>query len=255
MRICVASALSLALTAGLGAQQKDLLVALKFTPQESVRSSSVALPGSVIDRPVEIKVDDTRAVEDPRLIGAGTDDDDRPFPIKSSVDVPQFVRDAVIKITGTYSIKTAAFADRKLTLRLTRFIVNESNKALGSTYMAEVHLAYTLSDGQGTLLAESAASGTATRYGRARSGANCAEVLSDALSDAFAKVMKDQPLLDAWKTGTMSTTSGVSVNKILPAAPRESVEERLTKLNDLLKKGLITEEEYKIKRAEILKEA
>ncbi len=234
--------------------QKDLLVALKFVPQEHVRAISVALPGSILDRPLEIKVDDTRAVDDPRVIGAGTDDDDRPFPIKSSVDVPQFVRDAVVQITSAYSIKTAATADRKLTLRLTRFVVNESNKALGSTYLAEVHLAYTLADGAGKVIAESASAGSATRYGRARSGANCSEVLSDALKDAFGKIMADRPLQDAWRTGAVASADGVSVDKTLPQ-PKESVEERLLKLNDLLKKGLITQEEYKVKRAEILKDA
>lgn len=254
MRVLTATYLALVASVGASAMQKDLLVALKFTPQESVRSISVALPSSILDRPVEIKVDDTRTIEDPRVIGTGTDDDDRPFPIRSSVDVPQFVRDAVVQITSTYSIKTASSADRKLTLRLTRFVVNESNKAIGSTYMAEVHLAYTLSDGAGAVIAESAAGGTATRYGRARSGANCSEVLSDALKDAFAKVLGDKPLLEAWRTGALATPGGVSVDRTLPQ-PKESIEERLIKLNDLLKKGLITQEEYKTKRAEILKDA
>lgn len=254
MRAFSVASLTLLAAVGASAMQKDLLVALKFVPQENVRSISMALPASVIDRPVDIKVDDTRPVDDPRTIGTGTDDDDRPFPIKSSVDVPQFVRDAVVQITSIYSIKTATAADRKLTLRLTRFVVNESNKALGSTYMAEVHLAYTLSDEAGKVIAEGASAGTATRYGRARSGANCSEVLSDALKDAFGKVMADKQLIEAWKTGTLATPNGVAVDKTLPQ-PKESIEERLLKLNDLLKKGLITQEEFKAKRAEILKDA
>lgn len=113
---------------------------------------------------------------------------------------------------------------------------------------------------QGKVLAESASSGTVTRYGRARSGANCSEVLSDALKDAFSKGLSDRPLLEAWKSGTAATANGVSVapGATAPAAAtpaKESIEERLLKLNDLLKKGLITEQEYKVKRAEILKDA
>jgi hypothetical protein len=249
---------------GAAAEQKDLLVALKFVPQESVRSSGVALPSSVLDRALEITVDDARTLDDPKVIGTGTDDDDRPFPIVTSVDVPQYVRDAITQITGAYAIKTAAGADRKLTLRVSRFFVNESNKAVGSTYMAEVHLAYSLLDSRGTLLVESAASGSASRYGRARSGDNCSEVLSDALKEAFARVIGDQALLAAWKSGTAAPANGVSARPAAAApaaaapaaaAPvKESVEERLRKLNDLLKKGLITQEEYKVKRAEILKD-
>jgi len=158
---------------------------------------------------VEISVDDSRSQNDPKVIGSGTDDDDRPFPIVSSVPVPQFVRDSVAQITGAYSIKTAAPASRKLNLRLTRFFVNESNKALGSTYMAEVHIAYSLLDSQGKVLSESASSG--------------------------------------------SVTPGAAAPSAAPV--KESIEERLRTLNDLLKKGLITQEEYKVKRAEILKDA
>lgn len=256
MRTLVAiSAFSVVLSAALGAnaEQKNLLVALKFVPQESVRASSIALPGSIIDRPVEIRLEDSRAQTDPRVIGEGTDDDDRPFPIVSSLDVPQFVSDAVAQIASAYALKRSAPADRKLNLRLTRFAVNESNKALGSTYSAQVHMAYALLDAEGKMLAEGASSGGATRYGRARSGANCSEVLSDALKDAFVKVLGDQGLQAAWKSGAAAPPNGVAVIKTEPV--KESIEERLRKLNDLLQKGLITQEEYKVKRAEILKDA
>jgi Short C-terminal domain/Uncharacterized lipoprotein len=241
---------------GATAEQKDLLVALKFVPQESVHAASVALPSSVLDRAVDINVDDARTQDKANVIGSGTDDDDRPFPITTSVQVPQYVRDAVAQMTGAYSIKTAANADRKLSLRVTRFFVNESNKAVGSTYLAEVHLAYTLKDAQGTVLMESAVSGSASRYGRARSGDNCSEVLSDALKEAFSRVLGDQALIAAW-SGTTAAKSGVSATPAAPAtAPaKESIEQRLRQLDDLLKKGLITQEEYKVKRAQILKDA
>jgi len=250
------STLSLILPVALwaAAAQKDLLVALKFVPQESVSRSSVALPGSILDSPVEIRLEDSRAQADPKVIGNGTDDDDRPFPIVSSVDVPKYASEAVAQIAGEYGLKRATTADRKLLLRLTRFIVNENNKAVGSTYAAEVHLAYSISDGAGKMLYESAAAGGASRYGRARSGDNCSEVLSDALKDAFLRVVGDKALQDAWKSGT-AATDGLTMMKGKTPAPKESVEERLRKLKDLFDQGLITEEEYKTKRAEILKDA
>ena len=52
-------------------------------------------------------------------------------------------------------------AARTLTLQLTRFFLDESNKALGSVYAGEVKFAYTLKDARGNVLAEGATSGTA----------------------------------------------------------------------------------------------
>jgi hypothetical protein len=70
------------------------------------------------------------------------------------------------------------------------------------------------------------------------------EVLSDALKEAYSNVLSDQPLQSAWVTGKPAGK----------AVPAESAEERLRKLDDLLKKGLITKDEYQTKRAEILKD-
>ena len=85
-------------------------------------------------------------------------------------------------------------AARTLTIQLTRFALDESNKALGSVYGTEVKLAYTLKDARGNLLASGATSGTAHRYGRAHSVDNCNEVLSDSLKEALANVLADQRL-------------------------------------------------------------
>jgi hypothetical protein len=251
MRKLVAASLSLILPAallGAGAQKtSDLLVTLKFFPQESVRTNSVALPASLIDRSAEIRVQDSRESTDAAVIGTGTDDDDRPFPIRSTSDVAQFVTDSVTQLAAAHSLKKSSPAERVLNLRLTRFNVNESNKAIGSTYNAEVHFAYTLLDGEGKPLIEGASAGAANRYGRARSGENCSEVLSDALKDAFTKTMSDPALQKAW-------TSGQAVTSAAHAAPTGTVEERLKRLDDLLKKGVITKEEHAARRAAILKE-
>ena len=130
-----------------------------------------------------------------------------------------------------------------------RFFVDESNKAVGSVYASEVKFTYTLEDGKGKRLTDGAASGSAHRYGRARSADNCNEVLSDALKEAYAEVLSDPRVEDAWVSGKSTGGSGGG-----STAKPESVEERLRKLDDLLKKGLITKEEYDKKRAEILKD-
>ena len=230
-----------------GAAQKrpaDLQVPLKFVPQESVRANSVALPASVIDRVLEIRVEESRELPDLRTIGTGTDDDDVTFSIRSTTDVAPFVSESVAQLAAAQALKKGSPAERVLQLRLTRFNVNETNKAIGSTYLAEVHFAYKLFDGDGRTLLEGAAAGTASRYGRARSGDKCNEVLSDALKDAFAKTLADPMLQQAWGSGKPAGAQ----------AATGTVEQRLRTLDDLLNKGLITKEEHAARRAAILKE-
>jgi hypothetical protein len=225
---------------------KELTVALRMAAQESVASNSADLPPAVMDTPVVLRVEDARGA-DVATIGHGTNDDDDRFPIRSSADVIQFVSDSAKRVAEEWGVKQAATADRTLTLRLTRFYVEESNKAVGSMYAAEVKFAYSIADKSGRKLFEGISSGSARRYGRARSADNCNEVLSDALKEALANALSDTGLHNAWVTGKSSAAGG-------KATSSESVEERLRKLDELLQKKLITKDEYDKKRAEILKE-
>ena len=236
-------------------EKSDLVVTLKFVPQSSIRTSSVALPPGVIDRTVDIRVTESREQPDFRVIGTGTNDDDEIFQVRATTDVVPFVGEAVTQLAAAYSLKKGSPADRTLELRLTRFAVTEMNKAIGSTYSAEVHLAFTLKDADGQILAQGAAAGVANRYGRARSGANCSEVLSDALQEAFANTVADRPLQQAWVSGQSSplaNTAGQGTSST--PAPSATIEERLKRLDDLLTKGVISKEEHAARRAAILKE-
>lgn len=228
---------------------KELVVDLKFAPQEGVHASSADLAPSMIERTVAVTIEDGRGQADPLVIGDGTNDDDKPFPIRASTDPKQYAAAAAEQIVTSWGLKTATPADRQLVIRLMRFYVNEGNKALGSVYASEVKVTYKLSDKNGKALAEGAASGTAHRYGRARSAQNCSEVLSDAFKEAVANTLSDSVLQSAWASG-----KGTAASTTASTPAKESVEERLKKLDDLLKKGLITKEEHQKRRAEILKE-
>lgn len=236
-------------------KKPDLLVDLRFVPQDNVATEggSVALPAALIDRSVELRVQDSRNQSDAQLLGEGTDGDDRFFPIRASVDIVQFVGDALRRIGETQALKIASPPERMLDIRLTRFAVNEGNKAVGSTYAAEVHLAFTLKDADGRTLTEGASSGQANRYGRARSAANCSEVLSDALKEAFIKTLDDDSLQAAWMSGEPSSARPQPSSDGQSAPITESIEERLEKLDELLRKGVISEEEHRAARIEILK--
>jgi hypothetical protein len=228
--------------------RQELTVNLKFVPQEGVQSTSPDLLPAVLERSFELRVEDGRSAEAARSVGQGTNDDDKAFPIVAGSDVIGYVKDTLQQVATGWGLKTET-PERVLTLRVVRFFVDESNKALGSVYAAEVKLTYVLTDASGRKLAEGASSGSAHRYGRARSAENCSEVLSDALKEAFSDALSNTQLQTAWAAGKAGTVSSTA-----PAASADSVEERLRKLDDLLKKGLITKEEYAKKRAEILKD-
>ena len=227
--------------------RRELSVNLRFTPQEGVDSNSPDLTSGMLERAVTLQLEEGRSGESLE-IGQGTNDDDEHFPIVASTPLLPYVSETLASVATDWGLKVEDAADRVLTVKLMRFHVDESNKAVGSVYASEVKFTYTLADGSGKRLMDGAASGSAHRYGRARSADNCNEVLSDALKEAFANVLSDPRLQDAWVSGKASGgTSGDS-------AKPESVEERLRKLDELLKKGLITQKEYDEKRAEILKD-
>ena len=227
---------------------KELTVPLKFTPQQGVHSTSADLPPALLNQAVEIRVEDARKLDDPLVIGQGTGGDDKLFPIRADHDVIAFIQEMVTGVGKEWSLKQEHPAARTLILQVTRFYVDESNKALGSVYGTEVKFAFTLKDAHGKTLAEGMGTGTAHRYGHAHSPENITEVLSDALKEAYANVLADPGLQKAWISGTGSS-AGTTISH-----PAESAEERLRKLDDLLKKGLITKAEYDKKRAEILKD-
>lgn len=229
--------------------RRELSVNLRFAPQEGVQTNSPDLTAAMLERAVALRFEDGRG-GDALEIGQGTNDDDQRFPIVASTAVLPYLSDTLTQVTADWGLKVEPSADRVLKLRLTRFFVDESNKAVGSVYASEVKVTFTLEDGGGKRLMDGAASGSAHRYGRARSGDNCNEVLSDALKETFANVLSDPRLQEAWVSGKSSGGGSGAAG----AAEPESVEERLRKLDDLLKKGLITKDEYNKKRSEILKD-
>jgi uncharacterized lipoprotein YajG len=226
---------------------KELTVPLKYIPQEGVHQTSADLSPALLEKSVEIRVEDARKLDDALVIGQGTGGDDKTFPIHADHDVIAFIQEMVTGISKDWTLKQERPASRTLILQVTRFYVDESNKALGSIYATEVKFAFTLKDAHGKTLAQGTGTGTAHRYGHAHSPENINEVLSDSLKEAYANVLADPELQKAWASGTASGGT-------IAAHGAESTEERLRKLDDLLKKGLITKAEYDKKRADILKD-
>jgi hypothetical protein len=129
--------------------RKELTVDLRFVPQEGVQSNSPDLTPGVLERTVALQVEDGRGLEVASTVGQGTNDDDQTFPIRASTDLIAFLKDTAGQLATGWGLKVSERPDRVLTLRVTRFFVDESNKALGSVYAAEVKLTYVLADGAG----------------------------------------------------------------------------------------------------------
>ncbi|MCU1348837.1 MAG: hypothetical protein JWO56_1867 [Acidobacteria bacterium] len=229
----------------------ELTVPLKFVPQEGVQSNTADLPPALLEQPFELRVEDARKLPDPLVIGKGTGGNDKSFPIHADREVRAYLQETLASIATDWSLKPQTPARRVLVVHLTGFSVDEANKALGSIYTADVKLGYTLRDAGGRTLASGVGAGNTHRYGHAHSPDNINEVLSDALKEAWANVLGDSMLQTAWISGKPSGSPSAAA---AVAAPAESVEERLRKLDDLLKKKLITKEEYDRKRAEIMKD-
>ena len=184
---------------GRGATPKELVVNLKFKPQEGVHSSTANIPPSMLDKSVQIKIVEHRNESDPKVIGQGTCGDDKTFPIKSATDINPFIDETLESVAKSFGLKVGEKGgDRLLVVTVTRFFIDEGNKALGSVYSSEVKLGYALKTSGGRTLAEGATTGSAHRYGRAHSEENINEVLSDALKEAFANILDESKLQDAW---------------------------------------------------------
>lgn len=225
---------------------KELTVPLKFIPQEGVHTTDVDVTPAMLKQAFDLRVEDARKLDDPLVIGHGTGGDDKLFPIHADHDVIAFIQEMVTGLSKQWSLEQEHPAARLLILQVMRFDLDESNKALGSIYAGEVRLGFILKDARGKRLAEGTGSGSAHRYGHAHSVGNINEVLSDALKEAYANVLADKGLQTAWVSGTAAGNPS--------AHAADTAEERLRKLDVLLKKGVITKPEYDKKRAEILKD-
>lgn len=235
-------ALSLLIVLRAGARESGpLTMALQYTPQESVGSSSAVLAPGMADRPVRLSMVDGRAGNDPKVIGEISDHDDKVFPVYASNDVAAWATEVLKKNAADWGIKVAPDAPLSLSGKLTHLRLVASTKALGSTYTVEIQVAFTLSDARGRTLWEGAAKGEATRYGHARSAENANEVLSDAIKEAYANIFNDPGLQGAWLGKSRPVASASAPAAAAPAEPPVSPETLLADLVKLKKQGFTTD--------------
>ncbi len=216
------------------------IISLKYIPQESVGDSNVLLGPGLSDKPIHLTIVDGRSGAEPAIIGESSNDDDSMSPVQAGNDPIAWASEVLQKNAADWGIKTADKAPFALAGKLTRLRLVESNKAVGSTYNAEVQVAFTLTDSNGRTLWEGATSGDATRYGRKRSEENSNEVLSDAIKEAYANVFNTPALQEAWG-GKSKPIASAPAAAPAPAAPAVSPSELLADLVKLKKDGFTTD--------------
>jgi len=242
---------SIALLTGAEAKNRSrpFEIALRFTPQEDGIASSTPeqLPSGITDRPVRLVLEDGRSADDAAEIGESSDDDDKMWPVRATNDVKPWAHVALQKILTEWDIKLADNAPLVLAVKLTGLKLEESNKAVGSTFHAEVKLAASLKSAKGAVLWDGTAFGDATRYGKSRSEENANEVFSDALIEAAADLIGNEDLQGAWagngspRAAAPSSSSSATSSSGSSGAARVTPSALLAELVKLKKQGFDTD--------------
>jgi len=193
------SLLSLALLIAIpaSARKNNPNLSLEFIPQQTVAASVANISGAMLDRAVALSFIDDRQGESAARVGSRTDDDDNLYDLVATSDVAEFVETHFVENALSWGIDFDPSSSSTLEVRLLEVDIEETNQAVGATYNAKVRLSYSLKVGGEERMA-SAKWGDATRYGKKFSNANCNEVLSDAMLEAFVEMVNDAALQRAW---------------------------------------------------------
>jgi hypothetical protein len=214
---------------------ESLKVALHYVPQENTHASTPDLPAALLTAPVDVVFEDGREGPDKDVIGEVTNDD-KSSPITAS-DVAGYGRKVLADNVTGWGLKVKPGADRVLNVKLVRFFVSQSPKAIGAMYGSEVRVLTSYTERR-KVLWEGTATGSTHRYGK-RNEENLNEVLSDALKEAYANALSDAGLAQALSgRGSAVPASGSSAAN---AAEGVAPAQLLAELLDLKKQGFTTD--------------
>jgi len=245
--------------------REPLHISLKAPATKAATPAATGNPA----RGIGVRIEDGRGEAAGAVIGRATSDDDVLFPIIASNEVTPFVQEVVQQALSGWGIDGAAAKDGTLRLRYAQFDINEKNRAVGATYVAEVKLDWTLLNRAGREVSHGSVYGTTDHYGKGRSAENINETLSDALKSALAQLSNEPGFRKLWSDAFQNEGVAEAPRASAPAKrakPAEraaekaagnstrSLEIRLQKLDELYERKAITREEYEKRRAAILDE-
>jgi hypothetical protein len=201
--------------------------------QETGTATSAELGPDMTDKAVRLSIVEGRNGADLTVIGEISDHADKVFPLQISNDPIPWANAVLQKEAAASGIKVSPDAPLALTGKLVQLRLVASTKALGSTYSAQIQVAFTLADGRGRALWQGTTEGGATRYGKERSSENANEVLNDALREVYTNALGDSGLQSAWVGGKPVASSGSSASAA--AAPAAAAVSPSAMLADLVK--------------------
>jgi len=167
-------------------------IPLKWSPTSTMAEMG-PMDLSATDLAVKIQVEplvDTR--QNPTLIGQNTEKPDKPRPVTTSSDVPEFVSEHLkdtLKAAGMGVVDSGG--DVILMGELRQYFVAETN-----TYHGEISLVFHLKNRAGKEIWSGAVTGDAERFGRSYKADNYMEVLADSLLKAAHNLLANPGLHD-----------------------------------------------------------
>jgi hypothetical protein len=218
-------------------------IALRPLPQASLQGQSPALGAAMTAKAVKLVIEDGRTGPDPAILGQTQDHTDQFFPLRTSSNVLAWTTDSVQKAVAVWGIKTADSAPLVLTGRIVQFALNESTKAVGAMYGAEIQISFTLKNAKGGVLWESNHGGDSHRFGKSRSEENANEVLVEAIKQACSELFGDAGLQEAWDGKATPHAAGAAAPaaSMAPVAPPMTPSALLAELVKLKKQGFDTD--------------
>lgn len=228
-KLCLSVLALVALLPAVAAAKKnDPNIPLSYTPTTAIAESSAVPTADMREISASILISDERGLDDPKVIGSRTDDDDHRIELMATGDVAEFVEESLVQQARRWSFATAEQGDADLVLigRLSQFEVEEANQAVGATYTAEVTIEMELRNAGGKTVWSGSAFGDASRYGKKFSRENINEVLSDALAEALADALGDSALRSAWSGSPAGpATRGAGAAAAEPITPERALRE------------------------------
>jgi hypothetical protein len=172
-----------------------------------------------------VSLTDERALDDKTLIGENRESS-TPVPVYALSSVADFATEALRTCLLGWGVKVAPDADLVLKGAIVTLFVTE-----GNTYVANARIRFRLENRAGESLWEGVATGDARRWGRSFSADNYNEEISDALKKAYADLLSNSSLQDAWAGRAKATAPVPERTSMSPAAMKE-------KILSLMKEGL-----------------
>ncbi len=174
-------------------------VLITFRPTTAIGVAQPKLVYPIDREPAVLVFEDGRPADQQGVLGTRTNDRDELFDIRISNDLRLVAENGLMRRATLWGLSVAPVrAELTLRVAITKARVVETYQAVGATYKSKAVLQGRLEDADGALLWEGEAAGETSRYGRPASPENASEVLSDALVEAFARLLSIPALQAAW---------------------------------------------------------